>query len=303
LLGLVLGHFGGAERVGVEASALWNTPLRAVPMAVLDLEMTGLSPKHDRLCEVAVVRGTQASVECRMSSLVRPGVPCSEGARACHGLTDEELAAAPPFREVVDELEAILDGAVLVAHNVAFDLTYLEQAYKDLNRAMPVMATLDTLTVARRLFAFRKNNLAALCAEFGISNARHHRALGDANATFELLFAMLDVIDPSGTMTLGELDELVGALAPNSPLRLEQRKALTQAHRRRTTVWIGYKSTAHPKQGVVRREVGVWVVRMPKVQGWCFLRGGGRVFRLDRMLTVEPGERTYAIPSDFDRRI
>ena len=98
------------------------------------------------------------------------------------------------------------------------------------------------------------------------------------------------------------LQELLGALAPNSPLRKRQERLLRDAFRRRRTVWIDYLSTSDPLEGTVRREVAIWKMKTPRIQGWCYLREGERVFRLDRMREVTAGEQAYEVPP-FKARI
>ncbi len=73
-------------------------------------------------------------------------------------------------------------------------------------------------------------------------------------------------------------------------------------HRDRKTVWIEYPTGQDDKYDFIRRELGIWKMRIPRVQGWCFLRDGERIFRVDRMKQVGPGDRNYEIP-DFKDRI
>ena len=61
---------------------------------------------------------------------------------------------------------------------------------------------------------------------------------------------------------------------------------------------IAYQSTSEPLGGVVERQVSPWFVRLPRVQGWCHLRRGERVFRVDRMRSVAAGDAPYVPPPD-----
>lgn len=284
-------------------TSLLERRVRDVPLAVLDLELTGLSPQADRICEVAVVRGQVGRVDGELQSLVRPRAPMSQGALACHGLTGSMLAGAPTFGEVAQDVVGMLEGAVVVAHNVPFDLGFLHRELEEAGLPLAPPVTLDTLLMARRLFAFPKNNLGEVCEALGVVLEQAHRALADARATFAVFSRMIEVLDPEGTLTVGELSELVEALAPNSPLRLRQQKLLREAFRDRHTVWIDYQSTSDPTAGVIPREVAIWVLRFPRIQGWCHLREAERVFRVDRMRRVRRGERKYEVPDDVEPRI
>ncbi len=285
-----------------EAESLLDLPARRVPVAVLDLEMTGLSPVGDRICEVAVVQGG-ATVEREFQTLVRPAAPMSDGALACHGITDTMLFGAPVFGEIAGDVVTALRQAVVVCHHVDFDMGFLHRELNGSPVVLPPPVTIDTLLMARRLFAFRRNGLADVCEQLDVQLVGAHRALSDARATFEIYHRMLEVLDPDGTLTVRDLRDLVGALAPNSPLRLRQQQTLRDALRQRRSVWIEYQSTSDPFEGTLRREVSVWFLRLPRVQGWCHVRRAERVFRLDRMVSVEPGDRTVVVPDDAERRI
>ncbi len=281
---------------------LLRTPAREVSIAVMDLEMTGLRTATDRVCEIAVVRADGSEVLIEFQTLVRPPVQMSAGAVKVSGITPEMLRDAPPFVEVAQAVRDVLERAVLVAHNAPHDLAFLrrEMASCGIDLGRPV--SLDTLEMSRRFFAFPRNSLAEVCARLGIVITDHHRALADARATFAAYHKMLDILDPEGRLTVGELDDLMAALAPNSPLRRRQERILKEAFRRRRTVWIEYVNVADPHRGTTRREVAIWRIKLPRIQGFCHLRQAERVFRLDRMRSVEPGDREVEIPS-FKARI
>jgi len=276
---------------------------RGVTVAVLDLELTGLSPRSDRICEVAVVRGADGEVHEDYSVLVRPDVKMSPEAVACTGITDDLLSEKPEFDAVAPRTAEMLHDAVVVAHNVPFDLGFLHREMDAAEVEFKPPMTLDTLMMARRLFAFPKNNLYEVCSQLGVEVDREHRALDDARVTFSVYHRMMEILDPDGSVTVGELQGLVAALAPNSKLRVKQRRTIRECHRDRVSLWIDYQSTSDPAEGLIHREIEVWHARFPRIQGWCRLRNAERVFRLDRIVKVERGERTYDIPIDFERRI
>lgn len=284
------------------ARDLLDSPARSVSIAVLDLEMTGLRAEADRVVEIAVVRADGSEVLVEFQTLVNPPVAMSAGAVKVSGITPDMLETAPPFAEVAEQVRDVLSSAVLVAHNAPHDLAFLrrEMAGSGIDLGLP--PALDTLEMSRRFFAFPRNNLAEVCARFGIELNDHHRALADARATFAAFHAMLDILDPEGRLTVGELDDLMAALAPKSPLRRRQERLLKESFRARRSVWIEYINATDPTAGVSRREVSIWKVKLPRIQGWCHLRGDERVFRLDRMRSVEPGEREVDIPR-FKSRI
>lgn len=95
----------------------------------LDLETTGLSAARDRIVELAAVRFRETGETIDLfQSLVNPERPVSPGAYAVHGLSDQELAQAPPARVVLPKFLSFLGGSgcvALIAHNSCFDAGFL----------------------------------------------------------------------------------------------------------------------------------------------------------------------------------
>jgi hypothetical protein len=149
---------------------------------------------------------------------------------------------------------------------------------------------------------FQKNTLANVCEELGIPFDQEHRALSDARATLAVYRAMVQRISPQGGVRVRDLVDLLSALAPDSPARLEQKRMLRHGWRDRRTVWVDYQASGEALAGTVRREVGVWDIQFPYFQGWCYLRQGERVFRLERVRDVAHCGRAYDIP-EFECRI
>ncbi|OWK34230.1 3'-5' exonuclease [Fimbriiglobus ruber] len=85
----------------------------ARPLAVLDLETTGVDPARDRIVEFAVLKIAPDGRSQLCHQRVRPGVPIPPAATAVHGITDAAVAAAPPFRAIARSLAAFLVDADL----------------------------------------------------------------------------------------------------------------------------------------------------------------------------------------------
>jgi DNA polymerase III subunit epsilon len=146
---------------------------------LLDLETTGGNPVHDRITEIAAVRVAQGVEVARWSTLVNPGVPVSNFIERLTGISNAMVASAPPFAEVAPELLALLDGAVLVAHNVRFDHGFLLNEMSRLGVALRVK-TLCTVRLSRLLYPqFKSHGLDAIMQRHGLSSAARHRAMGD----------------------------------------------------------------------------------------------------------------------------
>ena len=149
------------------------------PLAVIDLETTGLNPyRHDRVVEVAavlVVPGQEVSGE--LATLVNPERDI--GPTSIHGLTASDIINAPRFVDIAGHLTDVLRGVVaLIGHNVRFDVSFLQAEYKRIGVEMPQYTTIDTMALGGG------GTLSACCAEHGVKfDGRAHSALHDARAT------------------------------------------------------------------------------------------------------------------------
>ncbi|MBT9461791.1 MAG: DNA polymerase III subunit epsilon [Rugosibacter sp.] len=164
---------------------------------ILDTETTGLDYRTgDRLVEIGCVEmlGRQLT-GVRFHKYINPEREVPAGAIAVHGLTDDFLADKPKFREVVDEFMDFVRDAEIIIHNAAFDVGFLNNELgllqKDSIEQLSRSVT-DTLRMAREMRPGKKNNLNALCSEFGIDNASRtlHGALLDAELLAEVYLAM-----------------------------------------------------------------------------------------------------------------
>ncbi len=161
--------------------------------AVFDCETTGTDPATDEIVSLAVVRldgdGSEAA---RFASLVRPSQPIPAEASAVHGIDDQDVAGAPFFGAIAGRVLELLDGAVLVAHNAAFDLAMLQQALRRVGLRYEPPAVACTLEAFRLLEpAAASHRLEAICERHGIALDGAHEALGDVLATTGLLRILL----------------------------------------------------------------------------------------------------------------
>ena len=166
--------------------------LSALRFAVVDVETSGLSPRRARVLQVGVVTvDADGQVLDRWGTLVRPRSRWwfRVGPRRIHGIDRRSLRRAPTAAAVLDELSARLDGAVFVAHNASFDLTFLRRFAERAGRTLPVDEPLCTLTLSRALDPDRREShrLGDLCTRYGVALTRAHDALADAEATAAVL--------------------------------------------------------------------------------------------------------------------
>jgi DNA polymerase III epsilon subunit family exonuclease len=154
-------------------------------LVVIDTETTGTDPKMSDLLEVAAVKIKGTKIVDRWSTFVNPGRPIV--GNQMHGITDKDVKGAPSPKEAADQLLAFVGDALIVGHNVGFDLGFIEEAKGDGFRFKPG-SYLDTLVIAREGYPGAESyKLPDLARFFGIELSQGHRALPDAEATANLL--------------------------------------------------------------------------------------------------------------------
>lgn len=164
---------------------------------ILDTETTGLDFRTgDRVVEIGCVEllGRQPTGQ-RFHAYINPGREVPQGAIEIHGLTNEFLADKPKFAEIVGDFIEFIRDADLVIHNAAFDVGFLDNELGLLKmEGIDQLCgdVIDTLRMAREMRPGKKNNLNALCSEFGVDNSgrQHHGALLDAELLAEVYLAM-----------------------------------------------------------------------------------------------------------------
>lgn len=162
------------------------------PLAILDIEATGLNITTDRIVEIAIVKVLPTGEEEEFVRRVNPQVQMTDEVIAIHGITNEDVKDEPTFKEILPELEAFLGNADFAGFNSnKFDLPLLAE---ELLRAE---STID-LSIRKHVDVqniFHKMEQRTLVAAYkfycnkNLENA--HSAMADAKATWEVLDAQI----------------------------------------------------------------------------------------------------------------
>jgi DNA polymerase III epsilon subunit family exonuclease len=208
--------------------------LETATFVVFDLETTGLRPGTARPCEFGAVRVERLALTERFESLANPGARLQPGVAALTGLRDEQLRRAPPVSAVTRRFLSFAGDAILVAHNARFDMAFLDNETMRLNGNRVASTVVDTVGLARRMLGRQPANLAALSHRF-VTNARPcHRALPDAEATAEILIALIGMAQERGACTVADLVEL----AATRPRRVHRKRNLAFGAPQRPGVYL-----------------------------------------------------------------
>lgn len=170
---------------------------------VVDVETTGLAPRDDRIVELAVVRVSPGrEPEVVLDSLVNPLRPV--GATWVHGITDDDVAGAPTFSELLPALRRALGNAVLVGHNVYFDYRFITHEAAAAGQAFD-LPHLCTMYMRPLVGLGERLSLEEACRAAGIPFESRHHARSDALATAQLLRVYLDGLMSSKVRTFADL--------------------------------------------------------------------------------------------------
>ena len=185
--------------------ALDDHPLGALAYTVFDTETTGLDPATDAIIQMGAVRivnGRLLSGE-RFDQLVDPGRSIPEASIRFHGIRSEMVRGQPPIAEVLPAFEAFAAETVLVGHNVAFDMRFLElsRAATGTRFDQPVLDTLLLASVAQP--DAPSQSLEAIAERLGVAVSARHSAAGDALTTAQVFLKLLPLLAARGITTLG----------------------------------------------------------------------------------------------------
>jgi DNA polymerase III epsilon subunit family exonuclease len=179
---------------------------------VVDTETASIEPDPARIrvCEVAAIRTQNGRELDRFQSLVDPETPISHEALGVHRISDEMVRGAPKFAQVAPRLQEFFRGAVLVAHNTAFDAPVINAELARAGLPPLRVGAIDTIVLARRAYAgIPSYGLDGLIRFFELSVPDRHRALGDCEATLFIFWKCVERLRELGqAKTILDLVEL-----------------------------------------------------------------------------------------------
>jgi DNA polymerase-3 subunit epsilon len=176
--------------------------------AVLDFETTGTSGKLNRAIEIGIVRVKNGEILDSFQSFINPGTLVPYYITSLTGITNDDVHDAPFFEDLTSQIIDFIGDSILVAHNMPFDYSFLQNEFIRADVLLPKNETLCTLKLARKLYPeLKSKSLGNLVQHFGIRHKNVHRALGDAMVTAKLLIKMITQLKDDQNIT--KLNELL----------------------------------------------------------------------------------------------
>jgi len=187
--------------------ALGGVALRNLTYVAFDTETTGLNPsKGDEIIQLGAVRILNSRLlhNETIDQLVNPQRAVPKTSVEIHGIDPDLLPSQPVITEVLPKFHAFVKDSVLVAHNAAFDMRFLQLKEEaiGLHFDNPVLDTLLLSSVVHP--NLEGHSLDAIAERFNITIVGRHTALGDALVTAEVLLKLIPLLEAQGIMTLDD---------------------------------------------------------------------------------------------------
>ena len=190
-----------------EYRELDDIPLGDLTYTVFDTETTGLEPSAgDEIIQIGAMRIVNGRLLRQESyeQLVNPNRPLARESARIHGITETMLQDQPSIGEVLPAFHAFCADTVLVAHNAAFDLRFLQLKEEATGVRFP-QPVLDTMLLSPIIHPNQDSHrLEAIAERLGVSVIGRHTALGDAIVTGEVFLRMIPLLVEKGIRTLGQ---------------------------------------------------------------------------------------------------
>jgi DNA polymerase-3 subunit epsilon len=282
-------------------------PLRELSFAFVDVETTGASTDFGHcVIEIGISRVEGGRIVAEYEQLFDPQRRISAGVTALTGISQEMVKGQPTFAAELPKMLELLRGAVVVGHNVRFDLGFLRKEFRRARLEMVSVLgdahVMDTVRIARRRFGRGGNGLQVLARRFGIVPEVAHRALPDVRTTFGVFEKLME---PIGGWNLPFCDGLLAQGGKMSLLPLNPRESLLpleleEAMEMHKPVMMEYLDARQARTHrvieprTIRRRGGELILI-----AYCQMRQAERTFKLERIVQMTRIEEPTVLPCDL----
>lgn len=161
---------------------------------VIDLETTGGNQSRDQIIEIGMVKIKNLEICDEKSFLINPKMDIPSFIQKLTSIKDSDVKDAPIIDDVIDEILEFIGDDIIVAHNISFDLPFLNSVLKRLGKEELKNRNLCTNVMTKHMIPdITSSNLSYMSNIFGIEHSNAHRAKDDAIATAKLLLKFIDI--------------------------------------------------------------------------------------------------------------
>ncbi|MCL5408408.1 MAG: exonuclease domain-containing protein [Candidatus Omnitrophica bacterium] len=263
--------------------------IKEIPLLIaIDIETTGLFPENgERICEIAILKIKNGKIFDKFVSLINPEKSISPAATLISGITNEMINSSPTFKEIAGDIVNFLNtNEPILAHNAAFDLSFLNYQMELCGFPRLQNEVIDTLLIARKYFNFQSNSLGDLVSRFSIPVDKLHRAYNDAISAYRLMEILWKNLKE--TKEFSELLITQNSITSLSPeLNNVLPFWLLDALKNKTPVVFRYidRNGNVSVRNIQPKEISISGNYIYLI-GFCPLKKDERKFRLDRILEV-----------------
>ena len=201
-------------------------------LVVIDLETTGNSPKKgEKIIQLSAVIIEGGKIIDQFTSFVSPGKPIPAFIEELTGINDDMVKDAPSFHEIAPKILELLDHGIFVAHNVQFDLSFLQAELEEAGYNPFKGPAFDTVELAKvALPSADSFKLTELSNSLNLSHVRPHQADSDAYVTAEILLYFVEELSKLPLVTLEKLHKLSNHLKSDLDLLFDSIVTNKQKH-------------------------------------------------------------------------
>lgn len=181
--------------------------LRALEYVIVDIETTGLLPAANEITEVAALRVEKGEIRDVYASLIKINCPLPEEIKKLTGITDEMLRESGGDKgKVLKDFLGFVKETPLIAHNVEFDIPFLNQHLKEGLAKSLNNPLICTLKLSRKLLpGLSSHKLGSVAEYFKIPTPLTHRAPGDVEITYQLWLKLIELLERQGISKLEDV--------------------------------------------------------------------------------------------------
>jgi len=184
-----------------------------MPYIILDIETTGLYPEQSEIIEIGALKIEKKDIKDIFNPLIKPKSPIPKNIEDLTNISDNMLKNHPDAERVLPDFITFISETTLIAHNAEFDMGFLKyHILKVLGKELS-NPNICTLKLAKALLPGLNNHkLHTIANYYKIPIPNRHRALGDAEITYQVWLKLLDELKKKEIITKDRLFSLLNSL-------------------------------------------------------------------------------------------